>query len=86
MHEHAQAGVPLYVLLGSGLLPQGFVEAGKEFPDPTYPYSIEEHKHLLSSGLVTILDLVDAHQAIDTLIKSLSRPEQEDSWRSRCKE
>jgi hypothetical protein len=72
MYEHAQAGVPLYVLLGSGLLPQGFVEAQKSFPDPGYPYSIEEHKHLLSSGLVKLLRLSETHQAIDTLKKGLT--------------
>lgn len=70
MREHARAGVPLYVLLGSGRLPQGFIEAQKEVPDPDYRYSLEEHKYLLSKKL-TILDSADSERAIDTIVKSL---------------
>ena len=71
MREHAAAKVPLYVLLGSGLLSQGFVEARKDIPDPTYPFSIDEHKHLLSKSSLTLLDLTNPHRAIDELMKGL---------------
>lgn len=71
MEQHAQKSVPLYVLLGSGSLPQGFIEAKKEFPDPAYPFSIEKHKSLLSTNLVNLLDLADMYRTVDTLVKSL---------------
>jgi len=71
MREHAAAEIPLYVLLGSGLLSQGFVEARKDIPDPMYPFPIDEHKHLLSNSSLTLLDLTSPRQAIDEIMKSL---------------
>jgi hypothetical protein len=61
------------------LLPQGFVEAKKFFPDPSYPYSLDEHKYLLSKGgsSVTLLDIDDIHQAVETLMQEIKKQKRE---------
>lgn len=77
MREHAIAGIPLYVLRGSGDLAQGFVEAQKDEDkrDPAYPYAIDQHICLLKDAKVFLLDLANPQEAIDQLKGALYKAE-----------
>jgi SLOG in TRPM, prokaryote len=66
MREHAQAGVPICVLLGSGILPECMAEA-QSGKNEHAGYSLQPHKALLATHLVTFLHLSRPADAISHL-------------------
>jgi hypothetical protein len=69
MAEHARADIPLYVLLGSGILPQGFADAQAGNP---HPYPLESHRALLATGLVRFVSMAHTVRSVVEIVSLLS--------------